>query len=35
MSKMNFADIYRIFHSNTKKYTFFSAPHGTSSSLTI
>jgi exonuclease III len=27
------ADVYRIFHSTTAKYTFFSAVHGTSSTL--
>ena len=25
---MDFTDIYRTFHPNTKEYTFFSAPHG-------
>jgi exonuclease III len=28
-TQMGLRDIYRNFHSNTKKYTFFSAPHGT------
>jgi hypothetical protein len=26
---MDLTDIYRTFHPKTKKYTFFSAPHGT------
>jgi exonuclease III len=29
MTQMDLRDIYRMFHSNTKEYTFFSAPHGT------
>jgi exonuclease III len=28
---MDLTDTYRIFHPKTKEYTFFSAPHGTSS----
>ena len=28
MNQMDLTDIYRIFHTNTKEYTFFSAPHG-------
>ena len=28
VNQMNLMDIYRIFHSNIKEYTFFSAPHG-------
>ena len=28
MNPMNLTDNYRIFHPNTKEYTFFSAPHG-------
>jgi exonuclease III len=31
MKQMDLIDIYRTFYSNTKGYTFFSAPHGTSS----
>ena len=31
MSQINLTDIYRTFHANTKEYTFFSTPHGTSS----
>jgi hypothetical protein len=26
---MDLTDIYKIFHSKTKEYTLFSAPHGT------
>jgi exonuclease III len=29
MDQMDLTDIYRTFHTKTKKYTFFSAPHGT------
>jgi exonuclease III len=29
--KMDLTDIYRTFYPRTKGYTFFSAPHGTSS----
>lgn len=29
INQMNLTDIYRIFHSQTKEYTFFSALHGT------
>jgi hypothetical protein len=32
---MDLTDIYRIFHPNTKEYTFFSAPNGTLSKLSI
>jgi hypothetical protein len=31
MNEMNLTDIYKTFHPKTKQYTFFSAPHGTSS----
>jgi hypothetical protein len=31
MKQMDLIDIYRIFYPKTKRYTFFSAPHGTSS----
>jgi exonuclease III len=31
MKEMDLIDIYRIFYPKTKGYTFFSAPHGTSS----
>ena len=30
---MDLTDTYRIFHPKTKEYTFFSAPHGTSSKI--
>ena len=30
---MDFSDIYRTFHSNTKEYTVFSASHGTISEI--
>jgi hypothetical protein len=30
---MDLIGIYRIFYSKTKGYTFFSAPHGTSSKI--
>jgi exonuclease III len=33
--QMDLTDIYRTFYPKTKGYTFFSAPHGTSSKLTI
>jgi hypothetical protein len=29
MKEMDLSDIYRIFYLKTKRYTFFSAPHGT------
>jgi hypothetical protein len=29
INEMNVTDNYRIFHPNTKEYTFFLAPHGT------
>jgi exonuclease III len=29
MKQMDLRDIYRTFHSKTKEYTFFSAPHAT------
>jgi exonuclease III len=29
MNKMDFTNIYKIFHPKTKEYTFCSAPHGT------
>ena len=35
MNQMDLTDIYRIFHSKTKEYTFFSAPHGTFSKIGI
>ncbi|EGW07993.1 Retrovirus-related Pol polyprotein LINE-1 [Cricetulus griseus] len=34
MTQMDLIDIYRIFHPNTKEYTFMSAPHGNFSRLT-
>jgi exonuclease III len=30
---MDLTDIYRTFNPKTKEYTFFSAPHGTSSKI--
>ena len=33
MNQMDLTDIYRPFHSKTKVYTFFSAPHGTFSKI--
>jgi exonuclease III len=30
---MDLTDGFRAFHPNTKEYTFFSAPHGTSSKI--
>jgi exonuclease III len=33
MKQMDLIDIYRTFYSKTKGYTFFSAPHGTSSKI--
>jgi hypothetical protein len=33
MKQMDLADIYRRFYPKTKEYTFFSAPHGTSSKI--
>ena len=33
MKEMDFIDIYRTFYPKTKGYTFFSAPHGTSSKI--
>jgi exonuclease III len=33
MKQMDLTDIYRIFYPKTKGYTFFSAPHGTSSKM--
>jgi exonuclease III len=33
MKQMNLRDIYRKFYPKTKGYTFFSAPHGTSSKI--
>jgi exonuclease III len=33
MKQMNLTDIYRTFYPKTKGYTFFSAPHGTSSKI--
>ena len=29
MDEMNLTDMYRTFHTKSKEYTFFSAPHGT------
>jgi exonuclease III len=33
MKQMDLTDIYRTFYPITKGYTFFSAPHGTSSKI--
>jgi exonuclease III len=33
MKQMDLTDIYRAFYPKTKGYTFFSAPHGTSSNI--
>lgn len=33
MTQMGLTDIYRIFHANTKEYSFFSAPHETFSKI--
>jgi exonuclease III len=33
MKQMDLRDIYRTFYPKTKGYTFFSAPHGTSSKI--
>jgi exonuclease III len=33
MKQMELTDIYRIFHLKTRKYAFFSAPHGTFSKI--
>jgi exonuclease III len=33
MKQMDLIDIYRTCYPNTKGYTFFSAPHGTSSKI--
>jgi exonuclease III len=33
MNQMDLTDIYRIFYPKAKEYTFFSAPHGTSSKI--
>jgi exonuclease III len=33
MKQMDLIDIYRKFYPKTKEYTFFSAPHGTSSKI--
>jgi exonuclease III len=35
MKQMDVTDIYRTFYPKTKGYTFFSAPHGTFSKMTI
>jgi exonuclease III len=35
MKQMDLVDIYREFYPKLKGYTFFSAPHGTSSKMTI
>ncbi|ERE86667.1 GRB2-associated-binding protein 2 [Cricetulus griseus] len=35
MTQMELTNIYRMFHQNTKEYTFFSAPHESSPKLTI
>jgi exonuclease III len=29
IKQIDLTDVYRTFHSKTKEYTFFSAPHGT------
>jgi exonuclease III len=33
LNQMDLTDIYRIFYRKRKGYTFFSAPHGTSSKI--
>ena len=33
MTQMDLTDIYRLFHSNRKEYTFLSTPHGTFSKI--
>lgn len=33
MIEIDLTDIYRTFHTNTKEYTFFSAPHRTFSKI--
>jgi exonuclease III len=33
MNQMDLTDIYRTFYPKTKGYTYFSAPHGTSSKI--
>jgi exonuclease III len=33
MKQMDLTDIYRIFYSKTKGYTYFSVPHGTFSKI--
>jgi exonuclease III len=33
MNQRDLTDIYRTFYPKTKGYTFFSAPHGTSSKI--
>lgn len=33
INHMDLADIYRIFHENTKEYTFFLASHGSFSNI--
>jgi exonuclease III len=33
INQMDLTDIYRTFHPKAKKYTFFSAPHGTLSKI--
>jgi exonuclease III len=33
MKQMDLTDIYRTFYPKTKGYTYFSAPHGTSSKI--
>ena len=35
LDQMDLTDIYRTFHPKSKEYTFFSAPHGTFSKMTI